>query len=206
MRAKLLALCVVLCLAIIISQELAYAAAPNLSGPLPGRLRAGYMSGSYADMNLLPQMAQVGMNASVPKVEPMPLTSGTITFLQQWAGQCKALNLAFIPVINWWDAAFAMQYVRNFNPVVTNNGTVLSKTPCPYTQDLWNRWINPRLLGLIQAAGSLPLAAVVIDTEMYNTEYSGYYYGCYCDTCYKRYMQAKGISGPLPPRPRATIL
>ena len=67
MRTKLLALCVVLCLAIITSRELAYAAAPNLSGPLPGRLRAGYMSDSYSDMNLLPQMAQVGMNAALPK-------------------------------------------------------------------------------------------------------------------------------------------
>ena len=102
-----------------------------------------------------------------------------------------------MPVINWWDAAH-IQFLPGFNPVVTDTGIVLSKTPCPYTQDFWNRWIVPQVLGVVGAVSHYPLAAVLIDVEMYNAEYSGYYHGCYCDTCYKRYMQAKGISGPLP--------
>ncbi len=175
------------------------AAAPDLSRPLPGRLRAGYMNASKSNMDLLPKMASVGMNAALPKIDIVaPLPPDSVNVLRSWAERCGRYNLAFLPVLNWWTAEHR-RYLPRFDRVVTDGGKVLGKAPCPYTADFWETWIVPRLLGTLQVIGRRPLAGLLVDLEMYEAEYSSYDRGCYCDRCYSRYMEAKGLQAALPP-------
>jgi hypothetical protein len=198
MRIKRIVQCFTVFLLLLVLGIADFAEPQNLNKPLPGRLRAGYMSAS--NISLLPKMAQVGMNAAIPKFDILgfPLSADLTGNLRQWANQCAQQNIVFMPVLNWWDARQG-QYLTNYNHCVTDNGAVLANTPCPYSQSFWDSWITPRLLAMIQAVVNLPVGAVLIDLEMYNVEYTQYYHGCYCDQCYTRYMNKKGLSGPLPP-------
>jgi hypothetical protein len=194
---KLIVLCFSVSFVLLVLGISDFAEPQNLDSPLPGRIRAGYMSAS--NISLLPRMSQVGMNAALPKfnISTSLLSIDSIAALRQWAGQCARLGLLFMPVFNWWDATQG-QNLTNYNHVVTDSGAVLANTPCPYNQSFWDNWVTPRLLSLIQAVADLPLNAVLIDMEMYNVESTEYNRGCYCDQCYTRYMKAKGLSGPLP--------
>lgn len=205
MRIRLVIACCILKVVLLAFVIGCIAAPPDPSRPLPGRLRAGYMSTSNID--LLPQMAQTGMNAALPKFDlKTPLTEDFRAKLSLWADKCSQRNLAFMPVINWWAISHA-KYLPKFTPVVTVSGTVLVNTPCPYTQIFWDRWITPRMLDLVQSVGKMPLAALLIDMEMYDVEYTEYTRGCYCDECFSRYMRVKGLKGPLPaPAERAGIV
>lgn len=173
-----------------------WASPPDLTQPLPTRLRAGYMSASNID--LLPQMAQAGMNAAIPKFDlKAPLTDDVVAKLCRWAEKANEYNLAFMPVINWWGASH-VKYLPGYSPVVTDSGTVLVNTPCPYTEAFWEKWVIPRMASLAESIGNRPIGALLIDMEMYGVEYTEYTRGCYCDECFSRYMKAKGFKGSLP--------
>ncbi|MCM3901961.1 MAG: hypothetical protein ND866_09670 [Pyrinomonadaceae bacterium] len=154
---------------------------------------------SESNIILLERMAQVGMNAAITKFGGIaaPVSEYNAAFLKKWADECKRLNLAFVPVFNWWSVDDAT-WLKNYNHVVTESGKGLDNTPCPYTQDFWDRSIAPRFVAISQALGEGTIAAVGVDMEMYGAESLGYEGGCYCDICFARYLQAKGRSGGIP--------
>jgi hypothetical protein len=161
-----------------------------------------------SNIKLLERMAQAGMNAAIPKFGSIaaPVRESSTAMLRKWADECKRLNLAFVPLINWW-SVYDATWLENYNPVVTDSGKVLENTPCPYTRDFWDRSITPRLVAVSQALGEGDIAAVGIDMEMYGAEIADYTGGCYCDGCFSRYLQAKGRSGALPaPADRGRII
>ncbi len=170
---------------------------PDLSHPLKARLRAGYLASS--NVSLLPLMAQNGMNAAFPKFDnfgPHPAQWETERLLS-WARECRRLNIAFMPVINWWSID-DMDRMKAFNHVVTASGRASANMPCPYTGDFWERWVTPRVVGVARSVGDLPLSGILIDLEMYGVDSCNYEIGCYCDRCYARYMSLTGRKGPLP--------
>ncbi|MBP1599381.1 MAG: hypothetical protein H6Q05_4758 [Acidobacteria bacterium] len=161
-----------------------------------------------SNIKLLERMAQVGMNAAITKFGGIaaPVSDYDVALLKKWADECKRLNLAFLPVFNWWSINDAT-WLKNYNHVVTDSGIALDNTPCPYTQDFWDRSITPRVVAISQLVGEGANAAVGIDMEMYGAESLGYERGCYCDICFARYLQAKGLSGGLPaPADRGRII
>ena len=177
---------------------LGFAAPPDLTKPLPGRLRAGYMGES--NFNLLTGMSQNGMNAAIPKFGSvsLPVSESSAAALRKWAEECQRLHLAFMPVINWWGGHEAA-WLKDYNPVVTDGGRYLEKTPCPYTEDFWDRGIARRIVAISQVLGSRAMAAVLIDMEMYGAENANYQGDCFCDKCFARYTRSKGRSNRLPP-------
>jgi hypothetical protein len=161
-----------------------------------------------SSIGLLPGMAEAGMNAALPKFDVFstPFPVSTVVILRKWAEQCQKQHLMFMPVINWWTAEHGRHYA-NYNHVVTDSGTVLANTPCPYTRGFWDRWITPRFLAMVRAIKGLPLDSVLVDLEMYGAEYTDYSHGCFCDECFSRYLKAKKLSGSLPAFPdRAGIV
>ena len=175
-----------------------FAAPPDLTKTLAGRLRAGYMGES--NFKLLAKMSQNGMNAAIPKFGgiSVPVSESSTAMLRKWAEECNRLNLAFMPVFNWWGGNEG-RWINEYNHVVTGSGKYLEKTPCPYTKDFWDRCITPRFVAISRVLGERQLAAICLDMEMYGAESVGYQDGCYCDVCFARYIQAKGRSGKLPP-------
>lgn len=185
---------------------ISFAAPPDLNKPLAARLRGGYMSES--NFKLLVMMSQNGMNAAIPKFGSIevPFSESSKAMLRKWSDECKRLNMAFMPVFNWWGRN-EDRWIKDYNHVVTESGKYLEKTPCPYTQDFWDRFITPRFVAISQALGGRSLAAICVDMEMYGAEIVGYQGGCYCDACFARYYQAKGRSGKFPaPADRARII
>jgi len=163
---------------------------------------------SESNIELLGKMAQSGMNAAIPKFGSiaLPVSEYNAASLKKWADECKRLNLAFVPLFNWWSVNEAT-WIKHYNPVVTDSGKVLEKTPCPYTQDYWDRSITPRFVAISQVFQEGEIAAVGVDMEMYGAELKDYEGGCYCDVCFARYLQAKGLSGGLPaPADRARAI
>lgn len=183
---------------ILVTATVSLAAPPDLSKPLPGRLRGGYMSAG--NLKLLPKMAALGMNAAIPKFGAIqaPMRPQDAEKLAQWADECGRLNLAFMPVFNWW-GGHEPSWIKDFNRVVTQTGRTLAKTPCPYTEAFWAKYITARFVAMAEAVGRRPLAGICLDMEMYGAESSGYYQGCYCDECFTRYLRAKGREAKLPP-------
>jgi hypothetical protein len=118
--------------------------------------------------------------------------------LRVWAKEANKLNMAFMPVINWWTVN-DIQYFTGYKKVISDTGTTLDNTPCPYSKEFWDKWVTPRLVAVCQVVDGQRLTSVLVDTEMYGTEYSGYYRQCYCDECYSRYLKARGQTGDLPP-------
>jgi len=174
-----------------------FAAPPDLAKTLPGRLRAGYMAES--NIKLLDKMSQQGMNAAFPKFGSLslPLSNEQTKSLQKFAAECSRQNLAFMPVFNWWDSEKASNF-SNYNHAVTEDGIVLKNTPCPFSADFWERFITPRFVDIIRAVAGQSLQAVLIDLEMYGVDIVHYDKGCYCDSCFARYMKVKGRSGEIP--------
>lgn len=80
----------------------ASAAPPDLRRPLPGRLRAGYMS--VGDMAVLPGMAGAGMNAALVKFGALeaPIRPADAEALRRWGAEAASHGIAFLPVFNWW--------------------------------------------------------------------------------------------------------
>lgn len=197
LKEKIPVLCLVLVLAITCYSTFGVAAAPDLTKPEAGRLRAGYMGGK--NFKVLGKMAQNGMNAAIPSFGsiPEPIPEFHAALLRKWADECSRRNLAFMPAIYWWGGDEARRF-KYYNHVVTEKGQYLANTPCPYTRDFWDRCITPRFLAVCRAVGGRPLAAVCVDMEMYGGDHTGYERGCYCDGCFARYLQAKGLPGKLP--------
>jgi len=205
-QKKIITVFFILVLMLTGSATRSFEATPDLSKPLAGRLRGGYMS--VSDIKLLFWMSQNGMNAAIPKFGSIefPVTGSSADMLRRWADECKRRNLAFMPVFNWWGRHEA-RWLMDYNHVVTESGRILGKTPCPYTQDFWDRSIIRRIVAIGQALEGRPVAAVLIDMEMYGAENRNYEGGCYCDICFARFNQAKGRLGRLPaPSARGRII
>jgi hypothetical protein len=205
-QGKKTAFRIVLALVWIGYAALCFAAPPDLTKPLTGRLRGGYMGES--DFDLLAMMSRNGMNAAIAKFGriAVPLSESSEATIRKWADECDRLNLAFLPVFNWWGADEA-RWIKDYNHVVTGSGKVLDNTPCPYTRDFWDRGITPRLVAIGRSLKGRPLAAVCIDMEMYGAESVHYQDGCYCDQCFARFLQAGGRPGMIPaPADRGRII
>ena len=184
---------------VVLNCSIVYAQPPELISPLPCRLRAGYLNG--VNINLVEEMSQNGMNAAVVNFQNLtpPIDASYAGIIQNWADKCALMNLAFLPVINWWGSN-EPSWFMSYNHVISADGELLAKTPCPYTQDFWDRCIKPRFVEILRAVGTRLIQGVLIDMEMYGADVSYYRGDCYCDTCYARYMQAKGQTGALPVR------
>jgi hypothetical protein len=83
-----------------------------------------------------------------------------------------------------------------FRPYVNRQGTVFPSTPCPLDEDYWNVSIGQRFAQLAQISKSTHLAGILFDTEMYGSDVSVYPDFCFCDACWRKFIQAKqqGIS------------
>ncbi|MBM4050177.1 MAG: hypothetical protein FJ279_34205, partial [Planctomycetes bacterium] len=190
--------CRVLAATILLNASVSFAAPADLSKPLPGRLRGGYMNAG--NLKLLPKMAELGMNAAIPKFGAIqtPMRPQDAAKLAQWADECARLNLAFMPVFNWW-GGHEPSWIKDFNRVVTQTGKTLEKTPCPYTEAFWTEYVTARFVAMAEAVGPRPLAGICLDMEMYGADSVGYGQGCYCDECFTRYLKARGREVKLPP-------
>lgn len=196
----------VIALALTAFASISFAEPPGQTKPGGGRLRGGYMGSR--NFNLLIKMSQNGMNAAIAKVGniAVPIGVSDAIMLHKWADECERLNLAFMPVFNWWGGS-ETEWLKGYNHAVDESGKVLEKTPCPYTQDFWDRCITPRFVAISRALEERSIAAVCVDMEMYGAEETTYARGCYCDVCFARYMKAKGRSAMPPARAdRARII
>jgi hypothetical protein len=161
-------------------------------------IRGGYMG--QKSFALLERMAQTHMSAAIVKFGnvAIPLGSPDAGDLQKNASECARLGLGFMPVINWWGDN-EPRWIVSYEHFVTAAGTVLPRTPCPYSEGLWTTYVTPRLLSIIEALGKLPLAALCLDTEMYGGDFLVYDQDCFCDRCFARYLAAKHRNATLPP-------
>src|ERR1035437_3630253 len=171
---------------------------PDVAKPLEGRLRAGYM-GAF-DMKVLPEMSKAGMNAALVGFGNLG-GPGVAKYAERMGPMSEATadaGLAFLPVLDWWGSGEPL-WAKGFNPFVTAKGEVLKDTPCPYTPAFWDRVVVARLVAVARALAARPLNGICLDLEMYGAKNTHYEGDCYCDLCFRLYLQHKGPQGALPP-------
>jgi hypothetical protein len=162
------------------------------------RIRGGYMSQS--NMKLFQPMQRAGMNTAIVKFGQLavPVTSGDAKSLQEFASESARLGVSFIPVINWWGDN-EPHWLTSYDHFVTSTGTVLPKTPCPYSAALWDQVVTSRFLAIIAAIPSPAIKFVCLDPEMYGADDPLYKQDCFCDRCYARFLRATNRTMALPP-------
>ncbi len=170
------------------------------SGKLAARLRGGYMGPS--DIELLPQMGQVGMNAAIVKFGGIENTidDSTREMLRNWAGACRENGLAFMPVVNFW-GGHEEKWIPDYARYVDSHGIEYPNTPCPNSRAFWQKCITERIVATAQALSGDRLNAICIDNEMYGADFTIYPGPCYCAECYKRFMVAQGHGDAAIPEP-----
>lgn len=179
---------------------------PDLAKPLEGRLRAGYMGTN--DMKVLPEMSKAGMNAALVKFGNLagPDVASYAAAMKPMSEATADAGLAFLPVLNWWGGNEPV-WAKGFNPFVTAKGDVLKDTPCPYTPDFWDRVVVARLVAVVRALAARPPNGICLDLEMYGAKKIFYEGECFCDQCFRVYLQRQGLPETVPsPADRNTFV
>jgi len=76
-------------------------------------------------------------------------------------------------------------------PYVDRSGKTFPSTPCPLDANYWNISIVERFEQLAYLSKSTSIFGIVFDTEMYGAEISIYRDLCFCDVCWREFVQSE---------------
>lgn len=175
----------------------ALAAVPELAATPPERLRAGYLG--PRDQALLGRMAEAGFNAVLVKFGNLgfPLDETGRALLVSWSDACAANGLAFLPVLNFF-GGYERNTIKDLAPFVDDGGRVLAHTPDPLAAAFWDQHVTARLTGLLAPLAGQPVAAVLLDFEMYGADSTDYRGLCYSDQALTAFLEAERPGTALP--------
>ncbi|HOZ47223.1 MAG TPA: hypothetical protein PLO37_12290 [Candidatus Hydrogenedentes bacterium] len=143
------------------------------------RMRGGYLGAG--DIDLLPKMAETGMNTAIVKFGGIesPVDASQETRLAQWAAACKANGILFLPCFNYF-GAHEPEWVPPYRTYRDPEGREFPRTPCPTDEAFWRVTVRDRFVAL---AGYEDIPGAVIDLEMYGAENCSYNARCGCARC-----------------------
>ncbi|HCU34984.1 MAG TPA: hypothetical protein DGT21_05850 [Armatimonadetes bacterium] len=173
---------------------------------LSERLRGLYGYGSQVtDDALLSQARAVGFNCFIMH------TSGPVNHSEDgWRAMCAAWAQVQathrLRVIVSWPFGSDERYGNTqFGDYQPGSGQTWTRTPCPLSEDYWQRVIGDRAVVAAEAG----LTGFVADMEMYGADSTRYRGPCYCDRCWAGFVEEhlEGIRSadvPLQTRPDFT--
>lgn len=139
-----------------------------------------------------------------------PLGQSTTTRVDAWSQRMDQAGTSLWLVFNWFAASEAFWLQPLAEPYVDQGGVTRPFVPCTTWSDFWNITVRERVLGLIALTDPdhpdyIPSLedvweGVLIDVELYaSQDVNAYESPCYCDRCFQEFLDAQGLSDPLPP-------
>lgn len=175
----------------------------------PQKIRAAYWGICPPEQgeHQLQMLQQHGLNMALIN------DSGYTVKTDIWAGWGKLADTYAVHVcpIHSFAGTKEVELLKGqFHPYVDRAGRTLPSTPCPLDANYWNGSIVERFEQFAQLSKSATLFAALFDTEMYGTELSIYRDPCFCDICWREFVQSVALQDQaayqLGPEERAAYL
>jgi hypothetical protein len=103
-----------------------------------------------------------------------------------WGMLAGELHVQVFPVLNF---AVPQELKGQYRPYLNRDGAIDHATPCPLDREYWQAVIGQRFEQLAQLSTVIPIAGLLFDSEMYGSDFSIYYEPCFCDICWKQFVQ-----------------
>ncbi len=108
---------------------------------------------------------------------------------REWGRIAGNYGIALFPIHSFAGTDEARVLKGKYRPYVDLHGKLFSSTPCPLDAEYWNVSIAERFHRLAPLSNIVPIAGVLFDTEMYGGDFSLYRNHCFCDVCWKEFIQ-----------------
>ncbi len=170
---------------------------PSYHWILHDKIRGAYLAISDPP-TLAPQLKETGMNCVIPKMSgfSFPLTPDRIKSLRAWGNAAQKTGLHVLPAFDF-KGSRDLSGPRRF---MTEDGYLRPLTPCPLDEAYWHKNVRDRMVELATNASSFGIEGVNLDVEMYGADDTTYRGLCYCDDCFREFLQSEGlaVTTPLP--------
>ena len=154
------------------------------------KIRAGFVTVNSSTIAILPEMANNGMNAVVAKFQDIsfPMTQAQKNLVTKWALECEKYNLSFYPTLNFyrkWEAKW-------INPTnkYSVDGVRYENSPCPFDEHVYSMSVHNRFVELAQMSKSIPIKGIIMNTELFDSEFWYPQFVCHCDGCWDDFRNA----------------
>ncbi len=125
---------------------------------------------------------------------------------QAWGMMAGKYDIDILPVISFAVPDIFRNLPGSCHSYTTREGIVLRGTPCPLDEKYWELVIGKRFEQFAELSRHVPLAGVVFDSEMYESEISVYHDLCYCDVCWHTFFDSRHHAYNLPKEDRFAYL
>ncbi len=186
----------------------------TVGGHHPLRMIWSSASSSIVTDGSLANMLADGITDFATKVPSLgnPVGQADRIRLETWSNALASEDARLWVIFNWFalnEQFYFADHDMTWEVYVTPEGVSLPNTPCPTSQEFWDFAITGRALALLRAANPgdasyVPkfddvFEGIVIDLELYSSEYDEYEAPCYCDRCFGDFLASLGPANPLPP-------
>ena len=113
-----------------------------------------------------------------------------------WARSAQRRGLRLFPIYTFHGTAESSAWRGTFQAYTPAGGTRLDRTPCPLDAEYWEKSVAERWEALALLSRQIPLAGLVIDTEMYGGDVATYHQPCVCDRCWQEFALAFAAADP----------
>ena len=157
------------------------------------KIKAGYLY-FYNDKSHLKEIKSSGLNTLIVKAWQFDekQEAKSLFLMRSWGGACQANGMHMIAAYNWQPQKECFRY----RSAVFKDGTN-AMFSCPLDKEFWKGHILKigRDLSRISTEDDMSLDAVMLDLEIYGTEYqptpNKYYTDttCYCGNCFSSFFK-----------------
>ncbi len=159
------------------------------------KLRAAFSGIGVAedDERRLALLKQHGFNAA------LVCDSGLAVNIPRWkelGRLADQYDLRLFPIYTFAGTAEITAWLGSFAPYTMPDGTPTERTPCPLNAEYWDQSVAARWEQLALLSTQVPLAGLLIDTEMYGGNIAVYEQPCLCDQCWQEFVFAFAAANP----------
>jgi len=171
---------------------------------LPHRIMAMYGSASLSNVQpggLVDDLLDEGLTDYIAKFGTirLPFHNSLQTTLDGWVAAVQPANARFWPAFNW-ASSNELSWLQPMTRFVTSAGVSLTNTPCPRDTSFWEDGIKGRGVKLAQYSLQNPsVHGIVIDLELYASEDNRYVEPCFCEFCFREFLDEVAPSASVPP-------
>ncbi len=128
-------------------------------------------------------------------------TPEEIALLDKQADWCAELGLHLITPIQLCGSERQLRYLEpGGRCYVDGGGVALTKTPCPVDPDFWYQAVTRRAELIARHSLDHQIDGFILDPEMYGADDANFPGYCYCEYCFREFVQHQGLAvAEIPP-------
>jgi hypothetical protein len=107
----------------------------------------------------------------------------------EWGEIAEKYDICLFPIHCFAGTDETKVFKEKYTPYVNRNGKIFPSTPCPLDAGYWSTSIAERFEQLAAISKRTSISGLLFDTEMYGGDFSIYTDFCFCDICWKEFIQ-----------------